>query len=394
MKKIAIASLDSINNAGDELLGRSTAYLVECCDGEFEIERKQLMPTYKQLMKDGYLLSCLAIPFNYIAQKLKQKGRLAFLVWRINYYIKYKSYYRSWIKRTDKIILPVGMLKFANQNFCFIFDLINTLASQYDKPVLMNAMSIAKPDEGDPRYIQLVKAVNMPTVWGITSRDGIDGLTALRRDYVRKEINTDFVGDLALWVPEIYGKSSHTFQEGKNKMIGVNLIRKSIFASYKEENFSSADVKKLYKEIAKELDSRGYEWVFFCNGMSADYNFGLELIRELHLPKEKLIDRPMSAKEYVDMVSQFKAVFGARLHACITSVALGIPVVGMLWDNKLKYFSKTMGIEKFFISASNLSGENVVNSLEEAMEFPFDYANRESYKERTAKYIEKFICEI
>ena len=392
MRKITIASLSSIGNVGDDLLGLSTEWLVNRYGGsELITERVQLMPSYTQLVKKGYLLSCFAIPFNFLARNLKPDGRLAFLFWNITYLVKNFFYYRHWIKNTDRIILPVGMLKFANQNFSYTFKLINSLASKFHKPVLMNAMSIAKADENDLRYHQLVGAANASAVWGITSRDGIDGLSLLRRNYVRREMITDFVGDPALWAPEIYNKSNKTITESNNEIIGVNLVRKSIYASYKEEKFSPEQLKNLYKEIVNELDKRGYKWVFFCNGMSEDYDLGLELIKELGLPKEKLLNRPLSVQEYVDTVSTFKAVFGARLHACITSVALGIPVVGLLWDNKLKYFSKTMGIEKFFISASNLNGENVVNSLEEAMKFPFDYSNRDFYKERTAEYIDKFV---
>ena len=49
MKKIVIFSLESINNAGDEILGDTTYYLLNNISG-LNIKRVQLCPNKKQLI--------------------------------------------------------------------------------------------------------------------------------------------------------------------------------------------------------------------------------------------------------------------------------------------------------------------------------------------------------
>ena len=91
------------------------------------------------------------------------------------------------------------------------------------------------------------------------------------------------------------------------------------------------------------------------------------------------------------MISQYDAVFGARLHTCITSVSLSVPIVGFVWDDKIKYFSETMGIENFFFHPSDMTAEKVVKALDEAMSFQIDISNREKYKHKTMESIRTFL---
>lgn len=125
--------------------------------------------------------------------------------------------------------------------------------------------------------------------------------------------------------------------------------------------------------------------------MPEDYAVGVELLQTLNLPANKLKRAPKTDVELIHDISKYKAVFGVRLHACITSVALGVPVAGLLWDKKLHYFSKTMGIRQFFSEGEDLRPAIIVDKLEAAMEYNFDINNRDRYKQRTAKSIEDFI---
>lgn len=386
---ITIMSLDSIKNVGDELLGTTTKYLVNTISKETEVTLCQLMPNYTMLRKH-YPWALFAIPFNWLALHTKQGGKLSYIFWRITYEIKLKKYYIDTLNKADKIIFPVGMLKFASQNFSFAFEMINKIASKNNIPVLMSAMSIAKPDGNDLRYHQLVKAINLPCVKAITSRDGVGGVMRLRESYIlRKDIFTDYVGDPALWSAKAYGFDKTNIAQ--NKIIGVNLIRPGIFSSYKEESFSAAQMTQLYKEIIEELEDRGYDWRLYDNGMDVDHKYGLSLVEKFNFPKEKLLPQPKNAEEYLQMISQFRAVFGARLHACITAVSMGIPVSGMLWDNKLKFFSETMGISQFFSPAAELKGNLVVEKLEAAIKFDFDLKNKEEYMNKTRECIKAFV---
>lgn len=384
--KILILSYETFNNVGEELLGDSTEYLFRSLN-ESEISRAQLVPSYKDAIKYNKF-AWLGMPLQYIGLKLSNRGKNIHKLWKLIYYIRLKAYYECLIRQNDLIVLAVGMLKFRNQNFSYIYSIICDIATRYHKDVIFNAMSIAKADNEDLRYHQLVDAINMPCVKGISTRDGDAGINLLRKCYIdRPNILIDEVGDPALWIPQVYNLSKNV----ESTLLGINVINPSIYANYNFEDFSKEQVESLYKEIVSELESRKYNWVFFCNGMSGDYAFGKKLLEECHLPPSKLFPCPKCAEEYLHQIVQFKAVFGARLHSDISAVALGIPVVGLLWDSKLKYFSETMGISQFFVSVRELNGKAIVNKLEEAMNHDNNYEARDNYKTKTKKFLGSFI---
>lgn len=384
--KYVLFSIENINNGGDEMLRVTTEHLVEMVDCYSQCVQVQTHPKKKHLPKLYLFEYYLGNAFK--ALSLMFSGGANFRLRNLAYVIQYYRYFYKKIEHADFVILPIGMLKYSTQNMSYVFHLINKIASALHKPVLMSAMSIEKPDAGDWRFHQLVKAVNMDCVKVLTTRDGIYGLKRLRESYIRKNsIVTDFVGDPALWIPETYNLQ----RKNDAQKIGVNLIRKNIYQSYKEGYVSENDMLALYKGIVEELEFRGFDWEFFCNGMDCDYAVGEELLKQLNLPKSKLAAKPTTGKELATLIAGYKCVFGARLHACITSVSLGIPIVGLLWDNKLDFFSKTMGIRDFFIDIEGLNGKNVVDKMEGAMANSFDFTNRNEYKQKTLSSVEKFI---
>lgn len=388
-EKIVIFALESISNVGDEMLASCTEYIIRKLTSA-PISRFQLMPGMKTIPQKYLINYLLWKPFQKLFYKIgffKNPKLMNF-----NYKVLYYWYFKDCIVSADKVVLPVGMLKFKTQDFSYIFDMINKLASKYNKPVFMSAMSIALPDDSDWRYKQVVQAVNYPCVKGITTRDGIDGLNLLRESYLFNNIYSDYVGDPALWIPEVYGfpsiKNKNIYSR---KKIGINLIRKNIYLDYSEDKIEPDQLIYMYKSIIDVVIKRGYDWELFCNGMAADYEVGKQIIEEMGLPKEKLMPAPKSGDELVYLISRYDGVFGARLHACITSVSLGIPVSGLLWDKKLHYFSKTMGIRQFFSEGEDLIAERIVDKLERAMEFDFDFKNRDNYKKKTMDSFKLFL---
>lgn len=384
--RIVILTLDNINNVGDELLGKTTEFIAKNACNNIDIIRCQFMPSFSDLKKK-YPYTILSAPIKYLAIHLRKYETLAFYLWKICYYIKYKAYYDDLLSNADKIIVAIGMLKFESQNFSYIYYMINKIAEKKNVQIMMSAMSIAKVNFKDRRCKQLVEAVNMNSVKIITTRDGVWGINRLKEHYLHEGKTCDYVGDPALWTVDMYNIKRN---ENSN-VIGINLIRPSIYESYKEENFSSDEVVALYKGIIIELEKRGYDWQLYDNGMGEDHKFGEFLIKTLNLPSTKLSPRPKDSEEYVKMIANFKAVFGARLHACITAVSLGIPVAGLLWDNKLEFFSETMGIRHLFINASELNGKKVVDKIETAI---IQNMNNElilEYKNRTLESIIRFL---
>lgn len=388
MRTILLFSLESINNVGDEILRATTEYLIKSVSPNLEIDVMQLKPrktdvcgSYKIDWAAGRLVRLFT---NFIHGKT-----LSYKIRNFSYIIAYGRLFESKIRRADKIILPIGMLKYSTQDFCYLFHLINKLATKYHKDVMMSAMSPQVPNRRDWRYHLLVKAANFPSVKMVTTRDGMAGAEIIKSDYLKREIECDFVGDPALWIPETYKVKKENGCNGV-PYVGINIIRKGIFKDY---NNSSTDeqLKCFYINLIRLLEQKHWRWSVFCNGMLSDMRVINELQTELGFSAEHIVNNFTDGKSYAEIVSNFDVVFGARLHSCITSVAVGTPVVGFIWEDKLKYFSDTMGIRQFFFNPSDMTEEKVIAALEKAMKFDFDYSNRDFYKFKTKESIQKFL---
>lgn len=383
---VLLLSYETFNNVGEELLGDTTEFLLHS-EANVMVERAQLVPSYAEACKYNRF-AWVGMPLQYVALKMNNKNVFVHRLWELVYRIRLNAYYKKIIKKTDKIVIAVGMLKYKNQNFSYIFRIICKLATKYNKDVLFNAMSVASPDNSDVRFRQLVEAINMPCVRGVSTRDGEDGLEILRKYYISREnIILDDVGDPALWTPQTY----QIKKRSDSSLIGINVIDPNIYTRYNYEFFTCDQVEKMYKEIIILMSKKRYEWVLFCNGMSGDYAFGKKLIKELNLPPNKLLSCPKNSSEYLGQIINFKAIFGARLHADISSMALDIPFVGIMWDSKLKYFGSTMEVSHFFVNCSDLNGETIVERLEEAMKYTYKYNARNYYKEKTKQFLKSFV---
>lgn len=385
--KVLLIALESIDNIGEELLRASTEFLVKQVCESAEVHIAQLKPNRsiidKKYRLDYYGGSFLWKSFHWMS------GNFSYRIKDVSYKIKFFRYFSSHICECDKVILPVGMIKYGTQDFSYVFHLIAKLSTKYRKPVLMSAMSPQIADNTDWRYHQLVEAVNMPAVKMLTTRDGEVGVQILKIDYIQRNIYCDYVGDPALWIPEVYGVKN---MEKKSKVpyVGINIIRKGIFDDY-NKLLTDEIMFDIYVQLIKLIEKRGWRWSVFTNGMKQDIEVLKELQEQLRFSEDHVMSTCENGKKYAEMISSYDIVFGARLHSCITSVAVGTPVVGFIWDNKLKFFSETMGISQFFFHPSEMTAKKVVAKMEEALEYNFDFENRDKYKQKTKESIRHFL---
>lgn len=386
--RILLFAVENINNAGDEILRKATSYLININVPNVEIEHAQFIPNKRNFRGLGLVRYYFGVLIRRYSKKWN--NHLGVRITQLSYIISNSNYYSEKIKRIDKIILCAGMLKYSTQDHSHIFYLINTLASKYRKDVMLSAMSVENASVNDCRYKQLVKGVNMPCVKCITTRDGCIGLEILNNHYVSKyDTFVDFVGDVALWIPDCYGIRKSGKRNGK-PFVGINVIRKGIFDDY-NRSLQGDELLLIYVRLIKLLDSMKWEWKVFCNGMSSDWKVIQELQMKIGFEDNHILPRPFNSETFVKMVSLFDVVFGARLHSCITSVALGIPVVGFIWDDKLKNFCETMKISQFFFNPQEMTAEKIVAKMEEALSYNFDFENRDKYKQKTKESISHFL---
>jgi polysaccharide pyruvyl transferase WcaK-like protein len=67
------------------------------------------------------------------------------------------------------------------------------------------------------------------------------------------------------------------------------------------------------------------------------------------------------------------------MHACIIAYSLDIPAVGLVWNEKLTFWGKSIGLSQNFISLENNNSSNIVDCLEKSMKTSYDAKTKEEY---------------
>jgi len=383
MRRIVIFSLETINNVGDLILPEVTEYLVRRTDPEAEIRRVQLLPR----RPDGGVFRRIV---SAVLRRLSgmSSGTLSYRMKDLSLRIRLGLHYRSALADADGAICALGMYKYATQDFSHCFDFLSEICACRRIPVLFSAMSVARSDFSDWRCRRLSAILRRPGVF-ITTRDGEDGVRRLQEEYgATAENRLRSVGDPALWIPVCYGIGPRQVPAGGR--IGVNLVRGDIFGHYRG-GLSAGMLKRFYGDLFAELDRRGLDWSVFSNGIRSDERFGDDICRCFSVPDDRRLPSPDSVEGYVRTISSFRAVFGARLHACLTATALGVPAVWLDWDDKFTLSAKSLNRETCVVGVEDLDPRRIVDLLEQVASDPPEVSAYAGLRAATAESIAEFV---
>lgn len=389
MKKVAVVGLYAIKNAGDNILCEATQYLIRQIDPEVSIVEVDVNPrlnTFGKLDAVRVMASKALIKVSSYLFSYNNKSRFRYRYEYIMWWLKINKRFRKDLEGVDAIVFAGGgFLKFRTQGLNYYVEQILKIAEKNNIPVMMNGVGIEGYDETDIRCQRLKAAINKDCMKVITTRDDIDTLKNL---YIENpKIQIARVGDPALWVPECYALN----RTGHNNIVGVNIIRGRVYQAY-GNTLSEFQLLNFYKKLIQSIEEKGWEWVLFSNGMKADQAFGAKLLKALECDNpQKMLPAPQNTMEFLKMIKEFKCVFGARLHACITSYALDVPVVGLIWSEKLQIFSEVIGKPDNFFPEEKLHIESVINAIERSFDESYDVERRNELKKLTKEYLEKFL---
>ena len=133
----------------------------------------------------------------------------------------------------------------------------------------------------------------------------------------------------------------------------------------------------------------------FCNGIKSDYLIGQKILENLNLENIDniyLAKRPTKSKKLINLITSYKAIIAARLHAIIVAVSYNIPAVGLVWNDKLTEFGEIMNISNRFIEKDKFRDSvYIVDQLEESIRNNYKHSPIEEYKSKTRMDLENFI---
>ena len=284
---------------------------------------------------------------------------------------------------TSVIFVGGGLIKFMQQWVGIEMATLIQAANKHTIPVYLCSVGTEGYDETNKDCQYIKQSLSLPCVKYISTRDDFYTLKEL---YFKGKplIPCEKVADPAVWASEVYEINKNPDSE----FIGVGVARRGIFREYGKD-IDDESIINLYKDIIRKLIALGKKVKVFTNGLPGDNLVAQELYNnkwgghiELAIPK--------TPKELINIISNLKAVIATRLHACIISYSLNIPVVGLVWNDKLKFFGENIGRPDNFITINNLSSEYIINQLQKATSEGYDKERRDKFRATIVNSIASF----
>lgn len=394
---VLLCGLKYNNNYGDPIINDSCKYLVKKnIEKAYNIEeidlegKKNFTEKYKINNFINIMTKINTKIFNIlkkIANKTKMKkmyNYLDYISWYFtDEYKIFNKYYNEKIKKADIIIfVGGGMIKYRYQNCYHYIDYVTKIADKNNIPVYLNAVGVEGYNEKNIKSRKLKKALNRKCIKMITTRDDLE---TLQKYIDNNEIYINRVSDPAVYVNEVYKISKNENSEE----IGLGVCRGSLFFDNKI-NFSEEQLIKLWKNIINELENKGYSWRIYTNGLNADNVFAEKLIKVLKLDESKILI-PKSPIELVKIISNFKGIIATRLHSNIIAYSLHVPAIGLVWNNKLKMFGKSIMYPERFFEKENFEAKKIVSELEKALKEEYQKIEPETYRKSDEEAIRNFL---
>lgn len=267
------------------------------------------------------------------------------------------------VQTADLIIfVGGGIIKYRQEKLYPYVEAIVDCAREWQIPVYFNCVGVEGYDEEDERCQALKRVLNYDCIKSVTIRDDFDTFQNYYLDNQMTKLAPAI--DPVVYLPEVYGRNRDT----SSHTVGLGIARWRIFEDYGISEVDRQFQLDLWKGIIDLLEERGYQWKLFVNGLRSDYDFALEILEYVgRQGDEYLIQRPAFTGELVDAVASFEAVIACRMHANIIAYAMGIPSIGMVWNDKMLFWGERIGYPERFLKKEEFVSEIVVDRMEQGI---------------------------
>ncbi|WP_434810418.1 polysaccharide pyruvyl transferase family protein [Microbacterium sp. bgisy189] len=394
-RTIGVVGLMTNENVGDYLLVEASKYLLRTCDPDIavvDIDVDPHTPAVRTGMRRlNFRAAAVMKAFQRPILSVVRSPRFAYHYHSMYWRTKLGWYFKERVSGLDALIFTGGgFIKYKTQGLNYIDELILKAAHRQGIPVMMNAVGVEGYSETDIRCQRLKRALNTDNVKVITTRDDLDTLDA---HYITNpNIETERVGDPVFWLDEMDMVDRHTREraEPRRRRIGINLLNPQNFSVYGGD-LSPDAVVNFYRNLIAELQRLDADFTLFSNGMTVDQTFGRSLVSSMNLRSEQLVDRPTTSTEFVNLVASFDIILSARMHAGITAYALEVPVIGLIWGEKLRFLTSITGLRDRYFNEDELDFVKIARMLvDNDMPRP-DAARRGELRERTRRQLARFV---
>ncbi len=256
-----------------------------------------------------------------------------------------------------------GLIKFRQEHF--YEDVIRLLeeANALQIPVFLNAVGVEGYDKEDERCQRLKAALQLPCVKGITCRDDIE---TLQKEYLPEHtIPISSVPDVAVFSSTVYAGQLQKKPKRQQPLIGLGITRERLFADYGNETIDKDYLLQFWKDVTELLEEKGYAWRVFTNGLDRDEVFATKVLD--FIGHGERVPAPAEPWQLAQNIQQFDGIIAGRMHTHILAFTFGVPGIGFVWNDKVRFWSNRVGTPERFVAPENLQAEAVVSRLEAAL---------------------------
>lgn len=178
------------------------------------------------------------------------------------------------------------------------------------------------------------------------------------------------VPDPALWAGEAFA----TGHRAGATIVGAGIMAPPMLSQCGDPGaaawLSEAFLLSFWLELIERSVAGGRGVRLFTNGAPEDQVFAGRIHGLLPAPvrrRTELLPRPRQPGELVAVIAGCGGLVAQRLHAMIIGCSLGVPAVGLVWDDKVRQFGAMAGTPERMLAGVAATPERALRLLQEAM---------------------------
>lgn len=367
MKRVGVCAEVYSENLGDGIIADSLKHLLtESCE-ELEVIFVDLSG------RRGFPDSQIALtrdrnPFGRhyrpVLRRFPKVWRALFpILWVVRKRQVEERLWREKLDGLDLLIIGGGQLFLDNQAFPLRLQMVGRSAQRIGIPIAIHACGVGKDwSRSATRYFATL--VNSDSIVSISTRDPesqfrLSSYLPDIKDEVRLTV------DPAVCASETYGLTADI----KATLTGLGIIspedlRKRLTST---PVITDRYLIDFWEEVVILLQKSGHKVELFTNGSHLDHQFAEAVKARLDSNSEiatvPLQPRPLRPIELVSAISCYRTIVAHRLHAAITALSMGIPAIGLVWDDKVRDFYCNAGISEWSVEGPEWSAKDVISCM-------------------------------
>lgn len=307
---------------------------------------------------DMLIEHCFSQLLNVVSDNLKQPFEI--------HSMGLKNFNQWQIENSDLICFAGGGV--FGLSYLNLFEHINAILSVAEEkqiPVIFSSIGVNNMDANDKNQQPLSDLLRLSCIKAISVRENPQLFKNFAGDV---PYTISQVCDPAVWTKYVYNHTVQYILDQKStrekKIVGINVVRGGLFAD-NGKDWTLGQEAEFFHTIKHRIEQAGYACKFYTNGSTLDNNTLLFFKKKYDISEDDLIFVD-STKELVETIALFDAVIAIRLHSAIICYSLDVPVVNLVWNDKIQLFYDAIRRPSCTFDLANCNEEEIVSFITNA----------------------------